>query len=186
LEPAGRVNLSGWAKGDERYIGFLKGKGEVSDYFKEFLGCDTTIQSRVETSSLVAALKSFADKQKFDSIQRDAFMERALSICDRDARAGKPVEFSTLANELHPDEPEMLSELLSDPELRLNDGFVADRRALKGLISFKKKTANWSVEFDRRALHTGKVRYSREDNTITLLDVPDDLRQELSEELRDD
>ncbi|WP_405030063.1 nucleoid-associated protein [Neorhizobium sp. 2083] len=74
---------------------------------------------------------------------------------------------------------------VSDPNRRLNDGFVADRRALKGLVSFKKKTANWSVEFERKALHTGKVRYDPKENTITLLDVPDDMRSELTEEISD-
>ncbi|TPI51585.1 nucleoid-associated protein [Mesorhizobium sp. B3-1-7] len=181
---AGRVNLSGWASAEERYIGFLKGKGSVSEYFKEFLGCDTTISNRVETTSLVEALKAFADKQNFDLSRRDDFMERALDICDRDARAGKPIEFTTLANELYPEDPETLTEVLSDR--KVNDGFVADRRALKGLVNFKKKTPNWSVEFDRRALHSGKVRYNPKDNAITLLDVPDDFKRELTEELAGD
>jgi len=180
---AGRVSLTGWAANEERYIGFLKGKGTVSEYFKDFLGCDTTIQSRVETTSLVNALKSFADTQKFTPAQREAFMDRALDICDRDARAEKAVDFATLANELHPEEPEALVEVLADPKLSLNDGFVADRRALKGLVNFKKRTPNWSVEFERRALHAGKVRYNADEKSITLLDVPADMQRELAEEI---
>jgi nucleoid-associated protein len=61
---AGRINLTGWLSGEERYVGFLKGKGDVAEYFKEFLGCDTTVQDRVDTQLLVAALKEFADSQK--------------------------------------------------------------------------------------------------------------------------
>ena len=56
---AGRVNLTGWAAGQDRYISFLKGKGDVADYFKEFLGCDAVVQDRVDTSNLVSALKDF-------------------------------------------------------------------------------------------------------------------------------
>lgn len=183
---AGRVNLSGWAAGEPRYIGFVKGKGAVAHYFKEFLGCDTTVHSRVETTSLVSALKKFADQQGMDTKARDEFMQKAKDICDRDAKANKPVDFEALSNELCPDQPEQLAELLSDPDLSLNDGFIADRRALKGLVSFKKKTANWSVEFERSALHAGKVRYNAKENSITLLDVPDDLRSELNEEIGND
>lgn len=182
---AGRVNVTAWAAGEQRYVGFLKGKGAVSDYFKEFLGCDTTIQSRVETTSLVNALKIFADRQNFDAAQREAFMDRALNICDRDARGDKVVDFATLANELNPEDPQALVDVLADPALSLNDGFVADRRALKGLVSFKKKTANWSVEFERKALHAGKVKYNPEEKSITLLDVPEDMQRELNEEMRD-
>ncbi len=182
---AGRVNLSGWSGDDERYIGFLKGKGAVAEYFKEFLGCDTTIQSRVETTNLVMAIKSFADKKGFHDQQREEFMRKALEICDRDAKSDKVVDFPTLANELYPQAPDELTDVLADPDLGLNDGFVADRRALKRFVTFKRKTSNWSVEFERKALHDGKVLYNPEDKTITLLDVPEDLQNELKEEIGD-
>lgn len=50
---AGRINLTAWINGEERYVGFLRGKGNVAEYFKEFLGCDTTVQDRQDTHSLV-------------------------------------------------------------------------------------------------------------------------------------
>lgn len=181
---AGRVSLTGWANSEERYVSFLKGKGSVSDYFKEFLGCDTTVLNKTETQGMVSALKAFADSQKFDPSRREEFMTKARDICDRDARADKAVDFTALANELHPEDPEALIEVLADPNRALNDGFVADRRVLKGLAVFKRKTINWSVEFERRALHDGKVRYDPKENSITLLEVPDDLRQELNEEIQ--
>jgi nucleoid-associated protein len=180
---AGRVNLTGWAADEERYVSFLKGRGVVSEYFKEFLGCNTTILSKTETVGLISAIKEFADKQKFDSTKREEFMTRALDICDRDARADRPVDFSALANELYPDDPEALVGVLADPDRALNDGFVANRRALRGLVGFKKRTANWSVEFERKALQTGKVRYDPAANSITLFDVPEDLQCELKGEI---
>lgn len=182
---AGRVNLTGWANKEERYIGFLKGKGAVSDYFKEFLGCDTTVHARAETSSLVDALKAFADQQNLTGEKREMFMQKAKNICDRDSQEKKPISFSALSNELYPDEPELLAEHLSSPDLSLNDGFVVDRRALRGLVTFRKRTQNWSVEFERSALVAGKVRYNPKENSIILLDVPDDMRAELNEEIGD-
>nr|WP_319389274.1 nucleoid-associated protein [uncultured Cohaesibacter sp.] len=182
---AGRVDLTGWVNDDSRYIGFLKGKGTVAEYFKAFLGCDTTIQSRVETTNLVSALKRFAEQKNFDAEEKDAFMSNALDFCDREARSDKPVDFTTLANALYPEAPEDLTDVLGDPELALSDGFVADRRALKGLVKFKRKTSDWSVEFERKALHTGNVRYNPEENSITLLNVPEDLQHELVEETKD-
>lgn len=46
---AGRINLTAWSNGEERYISFLKGKGDVSAYFQHFLGCDSVVQDRVDT-----------------------------------------------------------------------------------------------------------------------------------------
>ena len=180
---AGRVSLHGWAANEERYVSFLKGKGTVSEYFKAFLGCDTTVLARVETTNLVQALKHFADKQLMQPAERTTFMARAMEICTRDAKADKAINFETLANELLPESPEALIEVLADPDRGLTDGFVADRRALRGLVEFRVKTANWNLEFERRSLHEGKVRFDRAENSITLFDVPASVRQELIEEI---
>jgi nucleoid-associated protein len=182
---AGRVSLEGWANNEERYVSFLKGKGNVSEYFMAFLGCDTIAASRVDTSNMVKAIKHFADSRPLEPAERAEFMTRANDICARDSKADKPINFATLANELYPEEPEALIEVLADPDRGLIDGFVADRRALRGLVSFKRKTSNWSVEFEREALNSDKVRYDPETNSIILFDVPDDLRNDLLAEIVD-
>ncbi len=182
---AGRVSLEGWANNEERYVSFLKGKGNISEYFMAFLGCDTTAASRVDTSNMVKTIKHFADIRSFNPAERAEFMTRACDICARESKADTPINFVTLANKLHPTDPEALIEVLADPDRGLSDGFVPDRRALRGLVSFKRKTSNWSVEFEREALNSDKVRYEPETNSIILFDVPDDLRNELLAERAD-
>lgn len=102
---AGRINISGWVKAEERYIGFLKGKGNVSEYFKEFLGCDTAVQNRQDTTDLVKALKGFAEREGMTGASKDDFLTRAKSICDRYAKAREEIEFEALTNELCPKSP---------------------------------------------------------------------------------
>ncbi len=180
---AGRINLTGWAANEERYIGFLKGKGAVSEYFMAFLGCDNTVQVRQDTADLVQALKGYADHQGMIGEARDEFLSKAKAICDRASRNREEIEFEALANELAPKEPQALLSVLTDPERRLNDRFIPDRRALSSLVKFRGKTAQWSVEFERDALSGGKVRYDASENTLTLLDLPDDLTAQLKREL---
>jgi nucleoid-associated protein len=180
---AGRINLTGWAAQEERYIGFLKGKGAVSEYFMAFLGCDNTVQERQDTADLVQALKGYADAQGMIGEARDEFLGKAKSICDRASRNREEIEFEALANELTPKQPEALLAALTDPERKLNDRFIPDRRALSSLVKFKGKTAQWSVEFERDALSGGKVRYDSAENSLTLLDLPDDLAAQLRREL---
>jgi len=182
---AGRINVSGWASSEERYIGFLKGKGDVSEYFKEFLGCETTVQERKDTADLVAALKAFADSQKMSAPDREDFLQRAKSICDRSAKSRQELEFEALANELMPTSPSTLLDVLTDPDLNLNDGFIPNRRVLGSLVRFKAKTELWSLEFERSALSGGKVVFDPDRNTLTLTDLPADLSQELREEFAD-
>jgi nucleoid-associated protein len=180
---AGRINLTGWAANEERYIGFLKGKGAVSEYFMAFLGCDNTVQVRQDTTDLVQALKGYADAQGLAGEERDEFLSKAKTICDKASRNREEIEFEALANELVPKAPQELLTVLTDPDRKLNDRFVPDRRALSSLVKFKGKTAQWSVEFEREALSGGKVRYDASENSLTLLDLPADLTAQLKSEL---
>lgn len=179
---AGRVNLTAWAGGEERYISFLKGKGDVSEYFRHFLGCDSVVQDRVDTSNLVTALKDFVIEMKMPEKEGNEFLGRAKAICERASRAKEEIGFEALANELMPKDPRRLADHLAHTDRGLSDRFVPDRRALASLVRFKGATKQWKVEFDRDALSTGVVRYNSKANTITLTNIPDELVVQLRSE----
>jgi nucleoid-associated protein len=179
---AGRIDISAWVGRAPRYIGFLKGKGDVSDYFREFLGCEITLQDREDTVALVSALKRFADEQGMEAEVRDQFLRQAKTICDRSARDNAELDFTAFANELTPDSPDVLRALLTDPDLHLNDGFVPDRRALGTLVKFKAKTTSWTLEFEREALTSRDIQFNAEANSLTITNLPDDLTERLRAE----
>lgn len=179
---AGRINVSNWQAHGDRYIGFLRGKGDVSEYFKEFLGCDTTIQDRKDTADLVQALHAFAEGSGMATDQRNEFLARAKTICERHARDRVELDFTAFANELMPHDPDALTTALADPERALSDGFVPDRRPLGSLVKFKAETPEWSIEFDRSALSRGSIRYDAEANSLTINHVPEELAAKLRAE----
>lgn len=179
---AGRVNITAWLEDADRYIGFLKGKGDVAEYFKEFLGCDTTVQDLQDTKTLIQALEKFADPARGIVKDKHEFLQRAYEICERHVREAAPLDFEAFANELYPDKPGELAKALGDPDLALGDGFVPNRRSLRALVRFKAKTSVWSVEFDRAALASGKIVYDPDKKTITLKELPDELVEELERE----
>lgn len=179
---AGRINLTTWTNGEGRYISFLKGKGNVSEYFQHFLGCDSVVQDRLDTSNLVTTLKSFVAETKMPEQEGNVFLGRAKAICERASRAKEKIEFEALANELMPKDPRRLLDHLADTDRGLSDHFVPDRRALASLVRFKGTTKQWKVEFDRDAVSTGAVRYDPKANTITLTNIPDELVSQLHSE----
>lgn len=179
---AGRINVTGWQAGESRYIGFLRGKGDVAEYFKEFLGCDTSVQDAQDTKSLVRELKNFAEMKGLDAAAKDEFLRRACAICDRVARESQAIEFGELANELTPTDPGPLRDFLADPEKGLSDGFVPNRRALTALLKFKARTRHWAIEFDREAISTGECVFDPVDNSLTIPNLPPDLAAALRAE----
>jgi nucleoid-associated protein len=176
---AGRINLTGWAAGEDRYISFLRGKGDVSEYFKEFLGCDSVVQDRKDTSDLVAALKEFVAAQSMTDQEGTEFLSKAKAICEKASRNRQELEFETLANELAPKDPKSLVAHLSEGDRRLNDRFVPNLQALRTLVRFKAKTKGWTVEFDREAMNSEIVRFDAKANALILHGVPPELAAQL-------
>lgn len=185
LRVAGRVDLTAWQAGAERYISFLKGRSDIADYFKLFLGCNDIVKPVEETRKLVAALEQFAVEKSLDGEARDQLLERAYQyLVDLDKNT--PVSLDALSNHVWPTEPEALQQKLADEELGLSDGFVPDRRAARALVKLEGKTEFWKLSFERAALRNGHIRYDHEHDTIVLSGLPDELRQELIEEIRSD
>lgn len=178
---AGRVNISAWLEKADRYVGFLKGKGDVAEYFKEFLGCTTAVQDTEDTKKLIRILEDFADPTKGIVKDKQVFLRKAFEICERHVREGVPLDFESFSNELFPDNPGDLAKALGQ-DLALGDGFVPNRRSLRALVRFKAKTPQWSVEFERSALAEGKIVYDHDKKTITFNELPADLIEELDRE----
>ncbi|HEX5718857.1 MAG TPA: nucleoid-associated protein [Thermoanaerobaculia bacterium] len=187
LRVAGRVNLSEWFSGNElvRYVGFLKQRGEVSEYFKLFLGCNELIASKEESRKLVEVLKDFAGVNNLEQQVREEFLNTAYSFCQEHSKANRPLSLEALSNAVWPGAPKALQTALATANVQLSDGFVPDIGAIRLLVKIKAKTKFWSVDLDRRALVAGHARYNRTKGELVLLQLPDGLKAELDHELSD-
>ncbi|QNM95240.1 nucleoid-associated protein [Chitinimonas koreensis] len=182
LRVAGRIDLTAWQRGAERYISFLKGRADVAQYFKLFLGCNDVVIALKETQKLVQGLGRFAEAQKLEPEARDQLMERAHGYLDALGGEGEPLSLDAAAEQLWPDAPERLRGAFGDEALELAGGFVPDRRAIKPLVRFKASAPKWKVEFDRSSLRSGAVIYDKHSDTLVLYDVPEHLKRALLEE----
>lgn len=176
---AGRINLTAWAGGQDRYLSFLKGKGTVSDYFRDFLGCDSAILERKDTANLVSALTEFTVAEKMEDTVATAFLEEAKGYLSKLNKAKEPVEFETMANRLMPNAPARLSAFLADTDRQLNEGFVPNASAIKALVRLTAKTDMWMVDFSRDAVDKSIVRFDAKTNSLTLFEVPETLVEQM-------
>ena len=176
---AGRVDMTSWRAGEDRYIGFLRGRGDVAEYFKEFLACISSMTEKRSTEELVIALRSYADDQEMEAAERDRFLARAKATLDETGRTGEQVDFQSLANAIVPAEPERLAEFLGDPDRGLGDGFTPNRRVLGTLVKFRARTHLWSIEIDRAAIAEGAVVFDPETRSLTITQVPDAFAEQL-------
>jgi nucleoid-associated protein len=186
---AGRIDVSAWRDNQDRYVSFLKGTKEVSNYFMAFLGCDTTIAALKDTLSLTNAVKRFAqaaqrEGQPLSEEDRDKFLSTVDAHCRTIAARGQPLEIDALCNAAWPEAPHELRSAIVEGEEAINDGFTIDRRGLRGLVHFSGKGAYWKLEFEREALSSHKLTLNKQDRTITLHEPSEELVQQLLQEQR--
>lgn len=184
LRVAGRIDLKGWRNGAARYISFLRGRANVAQYFKLFLGCNDLLLAVRETRKLVQGLEQFASAQQLQGSERDALYQKAHQCLDEAGSAGEELSLDDLVHEVWPQAAEQLRHSLADEQLQLASGFVPDRRALKPLLRFKASGPAWKLEFDRSSLHSGAVIYDRQHDRLILTEIPESLRRELLGEQR--
>jgi nucleoid-associated protein len=182
LRVAGRVDLDTWMSGDKnaRYIGFLKQKGEVSDYFKYFLGCNELLIALEETKKLVKVLKEFTKQKGLDYIKEEEFLQRSYDCL---SNKDEPISLQSLANAVWPDDPSELQEALANNDVQISDSFVPDKRSIKSLVRMKYKTKFWTLDLDRHALTQQYARYDQTNEELILRQLPDALKDELRQEL---
>src|SRR5690606_2357537 len=67
LHMAARINCSEWRnnKASKQYISFIKGKGgkKVSDYFRDFIGCQEGVDAPSETRTLLKAFSDYVESE---------------------------------------------------------------------------------------------------------------------------
>lgn len=183
LRVAGRIDLTGLEEGKERYISFLKGQNNVAAYFKKFLGCNDILIAKQETTKLRDALLQFATERGLPPEARDDFLNKAHERLKELNKNGEPFESETFANEMWPEQPDLLVSKLAEDDLQFSDGFVPDGTVIRGLVSFKGKSKHWSLKFERTALHEGSVIYEPQTDKLILNEIPDTLRDEILAEL---
>lgn len=176
---AGRINLNEWqdVNCDKRYISFLKGQGNVSDYFRRFMGCNDAVMANFETKNLVTFINDFATEQGMDLNERKTLSENAKSYLSQMSEENEPFILQTFANNIWSENPQVFIDSIErsgeENSTSISDGFIPHKTALRRLTVFTHKTQHWSMSFDATAIQNEDVRY--ENGNIILSNPPSDL-----------
>ncbi|WP_256582089.1 nucleoid-associated protein YejK, partial [Pseudomonas sp. DrBHI1] len=101
LHLAARVNLSEWKnnQNSKQYISFIKGKNgkKVSDYFRDFIGCQEGVDGPGETRTLLKAFSDFVEKE---DLPEESAREKTQTLVDyatTQTKLGEPVTLEELS-----------------------------------------------------------------------------------------
>ncbi|EOX9019490.1 nucleoid-associated protein YejK, partial [Pseudomonas aeruginosa] len=109
LHLAARINISEWRnnKQSKQYISFIKGKGgkKVSDYFRDFIGCQEGVDSPSETRTLLKAFSDFVESEDMAEEQAREKTETLVDYATSQARIGEPMTLDALSELMDDQQP---------------------------------------------------------------------------------
>jgi len=182
LHLAARINLSEWKNNQQskQYISFIKGKNgkKVSDYFRDFIGCQEGVDGPGETRTL---LKAFSDYVESEDLPEEAAREKTKALVDyatSQTRMGEPVELEELSGLIDEDRPRAFYEHIRNKDYGLSPEIPADKRTLNQFRRFTGRAEGLSISFEAHLLGS-KIEYDEAAGTLTIKGLPTQLTDQL-------
>ncbi len=187
LHMAAKINLSQWREDLQKYIAFKIGRDatNVTNYFSEFIGCESITEAKIDTETLVRACSRFANEIQLaneDKINLKHFIYDTISEWER---SGQQVSLSVLStlidNKWQLEEQNQGLFLRITQQLSLDDQLNIDKGSLRKLRRYSGKSSKITINFDNDALDD-IVHFNSEERTLKINEIPADLLNQLLEE----
>lgn len=182
LHLAARINLSEWRnnKQSRQYISFIRGKGgkKVSDYFRDFIGCQEGVDAKGETRTL---LKAFSDYVESEDLPEEAAKEKTDTLVDyasSQAKRGEPMALDALSELMDDQAPRAFYDYIRNKDYGLAPEIPADKRTLNQFRRFTGRAEGLSISFEAHLLGS-RIEYDEGQDVLIIREVPSQLKDQL-------
>ena len=182
LHLAARINLSEWQNNrqSKQYISFIKGKNgkKVSDYFRDFIGCQEGVDAPSETRTLLKAFSDFVESEDLAEEQAREKTQTLVDYASTQARLGEPITVEELSGLLDEDKPRAFYDHIRNSDYGLAPEIPPDKRTLNQFRRFTGRAEGLSISFEAHLLGS-RVEYDETTDTLTIRQVPTQLKDQL-------
>jgi nucleoid-associated protein len=182
LHLAARINISEWQnnKQSKQYISFIKGKNgkKVSDYFRDFIGCQEGVDGPGETRTL---LKAFSDFVESEDLPEDSAREKTKTLvgyATSQAKLGEPITLEELSGLIDEERPKAFYEHIRNKDYGMAPEFPADKRTLSQFQRFTGRAEGLSISFEAHLLGS-KIEYDEGRDMLIIRQLPTQLKDQL-------
>lgn len=182
LHLAARINLSEWQNNPQskQYISFIKGRNgkKVSEYFRDFIGCQEGVDGPGETRTL---LKAFSDFVEQEDLPEEAAREKTQTLVEyatSQTKRGEPVTLEELSSLIDEDRPKAFFDHIRNQDYGLSPEIPADKRTLNQFKRFTGRAEGLSISFESHLLGS-KIEYDEEAGTLVIKGLPTQLVDQL-------
>jgi nucleoid-associated protein len=174
---------------DERYISFIKGRmgRKVSDFFMSFIGCEEKVDTKAQNKQFVQHLDTYLASQPLDANEKHEHRQSVSKYYKEKADLGEDVAISDVDTIL----PAMsegehsFTQYNAALEQPLEPNFQADKSMINAMNKFSGAGGGISLSFERKLLGQ-RVHYDVNTDTLTIMGLPPNLKDQLTKSAKGD
>jgi nucleoid-associated protein len=173
LDLAARISITDWKAGRAEPVSLIRGRKEVSAYFKKFIGLFEPRTNTEATQKLKQFTEGWMAQHNFEPAQKQAVLDKVLAYAKE--RGPQPVELQVVATIVDPDRHQEF--FAQANESGLGAEFHIDRRSLAGWSRIEYKDEDIRLSLAKRQLNL-RFTYNAEKKTLLIRNItlpPEDL-----------
>ncbi|MBO2563774.1 nucleoid-associated protein [Shewanella algae] len=190
LHMGARINLTKWSKstGASKYISFKIGREAkaVTDYFSKFIGCEAFTAAKVDTRAMISVINSYCDTHNIENEKKEHLKSFVYTtIFDSLSKGDTTVKIDRISDlldskfEIDEEKKGVFLKTAQGKPYYLNNEISPDKTELNRLKRYYGKNNDVSVSFSSNLLNVS-VFYDKKKGVLTIKDVPEALKQQLS------
>lgn len=181
LYVAARVNLTRWQEEKSKpvghkYLSFIRGRREMSDYFIDFIGGDDVIQPKDATLKVISILHDYIQTKDYQNEKKDHCRSIAADYLNGCASTGRDASIEALSNLLNAEEPNDFFDFAAADQYEMSAFFPVDKRTVGRLTGVIFNGGGLSLRMSESYVKD-HVRISGDQ--VIISGAPADLQQEI-------
>lgn len=181
LDVANSVNVTRWDNNEETYLSFARGRKDVSNYFKRFIGCTDQTSAKESSESLKRAFLDYLPQLELDTQEEENLRNQVLNYCYAQTRRKEDISLHHISSMISADEPDLFQEFAASEDYRVSSLIKGHNRTLKTLKFYVYRSKKLTIEFDS-GLVNESIFYNPQTNELRITNLPDDLRRQFANE----
>lgn len=174
LARANRLNVEKWEKNDGRYLTFIKGTREVSQYFIKFIGATDISSAKENFKTLKDSIKKYSKTNSISLSRQDEIRESISNYFNECLAEKKDVEIESVSSIINPSEPFAFLGFIEDNEIEISGKIgIHDRKDFENFTRSRLKEDGYSLVFEKELIKKGKISRGN-DNSVVIHNIPKD------------
>nr|WP_312822916.1 nucleoid-associated protein [Acinetobacter oleivorans] len=189
LHESARINIEQWRnnislKDDEKVncLSFMKGArqkdSEVTEYFRDALGCIGYHSSNRNTKEVINAITDYMESKSYDSNKKDLVRDTLYNYFSTQYQLDLEIDLETISRKVNAEEPEDFTNYLKENNLNIDSSFKPSEKSFIQLRKLSFTVGDVKVSFSYDDIND-KVILS--DEGLLIKPVPKHIVKEIDE-----